>query len=242
MPVATTAPPSTVSMALDAVANAVLALVSGSPRPTHQQLATSVQRRFGIEVSPDNLRVWLARRHAAAVRATVAPAVRCPLDSHLELVIELRDPSRNEGGVYLWTQVLAQLKLLDPALAEYTPEGLRSWYSRRARRGSKAQIAAANALAGRDTLSAPGGASPRLASVDDDSCYVTLTVDQAGAPAPISTSDAPADARASAPAVAAVGSDAKRAEAADELELLRGNNVNELGGLLGKFLPQQASQ
>jgi hypothetical protein len=235
MSVASTATPATVAKALDAVADAVLAMAAASPRPTMQRLATSVQGRFGIEASPDNLRMWIARRHADAVRAKVEPAVSCPLDDHLELVNELRDPARNSGRVYIWTQVLEVLKGLDPALADYTPEGLRSWYSRRARRADKAQATAARAIAGRDSLAVteqhlPAAPVPMPVAVDAPAIpVVSTTVDPVPAPAP-----------APAPAVAAC-QDAQRAAATEELERLRGQGESELGGLLGKFLPQ-ASQ
>ena len=235
MPIATTAPPATVAKALDAVADAVLAMATASPRPTRQKLAVSVQRRFGIEVTPDNLRVWIARRQADAVRAAVEPAARHVLDDHIEFVNELRDPSRNDGRAYLWTQVLDALIEIDPALAAYTPEGLRSWHSRFTRRAEKARAAATWAPADRDNSA---GADQERTSPTPGTEPITANVTVVpSVHTAVVTELAPDPARA-----VATGQDAQRAEATDELARLRGQGESELGGLLGKFLTPQASK
>ncbi|MCK9687267.1 hypothetical protein [Scleromatobacter humisilvae] len=236
MPAAYATPPATVSKALDAIAAEVLAMAVGSPRPTHRHLANSIQRRFAIEVSPDNLRMWLTKRHAEAVRDTVVPGVSNPLDPHLELVNELRDPARNDGGVYTWVQILDAIKGIDPSLVDCKDTTLRSWYSRRARRAASAQAIATSATIGRDALAAHDasvGVVTPSASVSP-----TLTVEEPALPSPSAATPWSEPDIASTPAA---GEDA-RAAAAAELAQLRGDTPSELESVLSRFLPQKASQ
>ena len=240
MPVAFNAPPATLSKALDAVSADVLAMAAASPRPSSLRLASDIQLRFGLEVSPDNLRMWIARRQADAIRSKVEPAVYSPLDHHLELVNELRDPVRNDGGVYTWPQLLEQLKTLDPTLSAYTVEGLRSWYHRRTSRAKKARVAAAFAIEGRAGLahSIVGSHSTADgAGVAPPVQAITPEAKDLGAHPPAIVTTPAEEAAPTASHAASADGVAMTADAVAELEKLRGNSSNPLGDLLGKLLP-----
>jgi hypothetical protein len=206
MPAAYATPPATVSKALDAIADDVLAMATGSPRPTNRHLATSIQ-----------------------------PGVTNPLDPHLELVNELRDPARNDGGVYTWVQILAAIKGIDPSLADCKDTTLRSWFSRRTRRVVTAQASAARATAGRDDLAAHRGVdvvSPRASEEPPHT---------AAAPEPSNlTADTLPVELAATPSSSAAGD--ARAEAAAELAKMRRDGPNEFESVLSRFVPQSAQQ
>lgn len=226
MPSAAISLPITTSKSLDAIADQVLELAQAQPRPTNRALVAALHRRFALEVSPDNLRVWLARRYADRFRARVTPAVRCPLDDHLELVIELRDPRRQEG-VFFWTQVLSCLKEVDPSL-DYTPEGLRSWYSRRTSRAAKAKASAKAALAGRASL-ATFDSQPNDVPGDDHGHAPTPWGQEALA-SQISSIPPKAGGQAVPADMSTV--EGRRAAAAAELVELRNSGSNGLGDML----------